>query len=96
MSDKRPFKVAFPEITLPANFGGKRAIVVMSMARPNNPRVCFSTCLDIDGAVHQMVPTSLAELRGARHVTMLEVDNVGAAPLASGTAGLVDPTGRIL
>jgi hypothetical protein len=93
MESKRPFKVAFPEIVLPANFGGKRAIVVMSLSRPTNPRLLFGTCIDIDGRVHQMVPLALSEVREARFLTMMEVDNVGSAPIAS---GIVDPTGRAL
>lgn len=51
------FKVAFPGLKLPSQYGGKKAIVLYSMAHPSNPQeAVIASCLDIDGTFHPQVP----------------------------------------
>lgn len=51
------FKVAFPGLKLPSQFGGKKAIVLYSTAHPANPaEAVMASCLDIDGTFHPQVP----------------------------------------
>ncbi len=64
-SGDRKFRMAMPVITLPPRYGGKRAIVFFSVADPKQPTIQFSTCMDIDGGIHQNVPMSVLELRMA-------------------------------
>jgi hypothetical protein len=83
MSAERKFRVAFPCVTLPANFGGKRAIVMFSVSSPKQANIHFSTCVDIDGQVHQNVPFSVIELMNAarKPCNMTEVEVLdGPAP----------------
>lgn len=75
--DERKFRIAFPVIQLPVNLGGKRAIVLFSVAPKDNPLVQFSTCCDIDGRIHQNVPLYVGAVRAAslNPVHFMEVES---------------------
>ena len=69
------FKAKFPKIVLPPRFGGRTAIVVMSVGRATDPGVLFALCIDELGRVHPNVPLSMRELQAAarRPATFVEV-----------------------
>jgi hypothetical protein len=96
MSDRVPFKVAFPIINLPENYGGKRAIVIFALSRPADPNVCFALCVDIEGQVHQHVPVSLPELRLAAQNPAKMIECEGIEMALSGGSGLIGPNGSVL
>lgn len=84
MNDSRqPFRVQFPLVRLPERYGGRQAIVVMTMAKVNEPNVGFATCIDSAGKIHQNVPMPMTEVKAAalRPVTLVEVEGVNAPPV---------------
>lgn len=79
--DGRPFRMAFPVITLPANRGGKRAIILYSaQQRGDLSGVCYATCVDIDGVCHPQIPIHIDTIRKASQdpVHFMEVEKTDA------------------
>jgi len=79
----KQFKIAFPGLTLPEQFGGKRALILYSAPHPQNPGVAImASCLDIDGHFHPQVPLMIpAVLKAAEHPTWLHETTALDAPL---------------
>lgn len=57
-----PFQIAFPCVTLPGNYGGRKAIILMSYPHPATPNVTLAICVDEIGQLHQHVPFVASEM----------------------------------
>lgn len=82
----RKFRLAFPVITLPANHGGKRAIILFSVQQKGDlSGIVYATCVDIDGQQFSQVPIRMDTIRAATlaPVYFQEVDKTDA-PLIVG------------
>lgn len=95
MSDKRPFKAAFPSVTLPENYGGRRAAVIFGVSHKDQMNICLCTCIDENGTPHFNVPFSRQELMTAKPMVLVEDPNA-QAPRVGGDSGLVGPQGQRL
>jgi hypothetical protein len=95
MSDKAPFKVAFPSVILPERFGGRRAAVIFGVSHKDQMNVALCTCIDENGTPHFNVPFTRQELMGSRPMVLVEDPNA-RAPTVGGGAGLVGPQGQKL
>lgn len=99
MPDK--FKVAFPDVRLPENRGGRRAIVVFAVRHKNDFTMCLATCIDDQGTPHVQVPFLLSEIRQAPHMVLMEAPGERAPTVGGGghqasAHGLVKPDGTPL
>ena len=90
-----PFKIAFPAITLPERFGGRRAALIFAVADRLQPHFCLGTCIDDQGPPHMNVPLTMAEIRAAKPMVLVEDPN-GKAPMVGGGSGLVGANGQKL
>lgn len=90
MSNGPKMKIAFPMTTLPANFGGRRAIILFSRPSPKDPFTHMAVCIDENGVAYNGVPMSLGEIKHAaeKPCVFMEVENE-RAPLA-GAKGIVE------
>lgn len=90
MSD-RPFQVRFPGVQLREEYGGKRAIVIMS-AKPANADqdLVLSTCMDIDGKLWPNVPMSFNAIKAGafRPVFLVEQRDDGILVPMGGLVGV--------
>lgn len=79
----KQFKIAFPGLTLPEQYGGKRAIVLYSAPHPANPaEAVMASCLDIDGRYHAQVPLMIqAIMQAAQKPVWLHETTALDAPL---------------
>ena len=95
MSDKPLFKAAFPSVTLPENYGGRRAAVIFGVSHRDQMNICLCTCIDENGTPHFNVPFTRQELQSARPMVLVE-DRNAQPPRPIGTSGLVGPQGQKL
>lgn len=81
MLGRQPFKLKIPAIQLPANAGGRFALVVSSLTHPNAPNVCMCTCIDDLGRIFSGVPIMKVAIEEAAKtpVSLLEVPELNAA-----------------
>lgn len=94
-----PFKLRFPSMKLPENYGGRRCVILFAVGTQHAATV-QATCIDIAGTPHFNVPLLMAEVREAaqRPICLVEDPSQQAAPMVnrSGGAGLVGPNGQPL
>jgi hypothetical protein len=95
MADKPRFKIAFPSVTLPERYGGKRAAVIFGASHRNDMNTVLATCIDENGTPHFNVPFTRGELMGAKPMVLVE-DPDARAPVAGTGSGLVGPQGQPL